>query len=998
MVHKEPLELKDQLTESHSTSSTKSSDLFNDFLNSTHDSKSKALSSIDNNNSNDNDEIFDHFLNISIPDWSSSSLSHDNRKNSKSNSISIINKSDISDILENITTKSDSTLLINKREIELLSEIPKPRIKLENKNIDPISDDDDDEFNDKINDDLNKDIIHSSSPTIPVDSPSMHIFNNSDNDSCNTSSLKINKQNNLIDNSFLNKNNKDINNQNFHEPPTFASANKSITPKTENSKLTPITPAIIAIENCSTTLILPGPSKKSKIFNLLNDGLREYTDLLSNISPDFTIETRSDYLTSYLKKHGYDLKLKTVNDYISEIKNNKIDNDLQKMLNNDHFGEEFRALLNESTKRRKCYNKRKNPKFILKKSLSIPNILISNTNKNLISSSILNNNDLNNNSNTSNLKLLPKVNPSQQDNTKLVIVKNFKIGVLLNQRKFPTNNIEQKQKFIPIIDLNDIIRRKEDETYLNQLKNSSISLKKCIEDIYIPTLEFTHSLTYASIPLILNPLININLENDQLMSFVEIILNINNLIIPQSVNFNSNSNLNFSTLLQLKSITRIYDDSKLIYKRSDPITGVFTKENNFNIKIMLPLQAKLWSSLINDYHNGIIDNSKFNNLKISHTIFSNDDMIKFKNENIPIHSFIWEFLVNIDDHYSPHCINIVKNNELKFQNRVPILPHQIPVQQKEIEVSPLNQNSNNNSNKLLSQQNYYRSQQRSYQLNNKRKTNFSNNFNSNQTQFLNIIEDQILTSTPNPSMIRGHKRTRSRSMNEIDLISFTVPFDGNVNIPFLDSYTPTNSNSSVSPVINSNFSASHNNQYQHHYSQQQQQYQQQHHHQYQHQYQYEQQHKHQQYQFKKFKEKQNQFFELKHQNYSDSHLELNNLTNESNCNSLNLNSVSLTNNLNFTQLNDSVNNLTSSGFVNEPGENFNSKSKFTRNSNNSNEAQFSFMDSNLIQSAPSYQTNFLFDGENEIDGNISPTNYTDFSISKRSSYTTQTSPFTKPKK
>lgn len=852
-----------------------------------------------------NDDIFDHFLDVSIPLAETSHLNWvdpiynstmtDNFSNdsgleinldtaattggkhmgrmipnkmykNKSSSLSNIEPLGISKLAVH-DNKSDSALLSNQISAgNTPDSIPLPRIKSEYSNrnnesntclnVDPISDVESDvnegDLDDGLEngDALGNHIDHSSSPTIPVDSPSMHVLNESDDDT----NIFTGKLNNSIDDSNNSRNDTKNNliatnkaqhqffvqtGATFQEPPTFANTMKQ-------NQIRPIPRAAThsfnvhlsnKIENVLTDFNLPSPMKRSKILSLLKDGLTKYTELLTDFDSDKIIETRSDYLVTYLKKNGYDLKAKTVNDYLAEIRNDKIDADVKKLLPNSNFCIEFKELLIESNKKRKCYNKKKNSKD-LKKSNVIVNFIPSNIKKESsishenvskvssdISSTLSQKKSFPNilpatsNKNTGALKLLPK-EPIKSDVLRPLIIGVVRIGSLMNQRhieKTQTTNL--KSNFVSISDSRNISKKVEDESYIHKLKSLNDSFKKIIEDIYPKNL-ITHSLCYSKIPLKLDPSININLENDQMISYTEVILDISASLDQKvkSLNFKnsiSNPDSNYSSIIQLKSITRIYDADQLIYRRCDPINGVFLKENSNMIKVILPLQAKLWSCLINDYHNGYINTSKFANLKISHTLYPNDDMTKFTDINGAIYSFIWDFTIDANGKYLPHCINVVKG--LHLNHPKPFKSHS-EIQLKPSTASPapnfINCSSQQFQNttptpKLNISQSVKKSvvtlpsQQNNTSLSSVRKklplantTNFPN--------FNNIFNERLMTATTsNILQLRGHKRTRSRSMNEIDLMSFTLPAEGSINMPYLDTFTPSDSTSS--PMMSQNF-------------------------------------------------------------------------------------------------------------------------------------------------------------------------------------------------
>ncbi|GAV26955.1 hypothetical protein PMKS-000416 [Pichia membranifaciens] len=639
----------------------------------------------------------------------------------------------------------------------------------------------------------------------------------------------------------------------FQEPPTFANAevNKSVRKPTSSTKNNiSFSIATNPIESQKNTFTPSTPEDKVVILKLLRDGIREYTSLLTDFSENRLVQNRSDYLVSYVKRFNYELKPKLINDYLGEIKKDKIDENVKQLLNNGNFCEEVKQLLIESDKRRKCYNKRRSAKSseskksspVFTSTQSTPVVGHSATFANVTTDT-----SAPSSAKSTTVKLLPKVEATKPEKSKAIVINLIRIGSFINQRQLKRSGYGN-ENLVAIADLRNITKKRDDERYIHKLRATNTSLKMCVEDIYGPNVNFTHSLAYSRIPLSLNPLTSINLENDQMISYVEILLDVSKMLIPG--NRSKNSSLNYASILQLKSVTRIYSGDRLVYRRCDPITGFFTKDNVNVAKIILPLQAKLWANLINDYHNGIIDDSKVSALKITHTLFPNDDILRFKSGGSAIYSFIWEFLINVDGQYLPHCINIEKlspsinnaakanvqsrvNSELQFgvpqpqaqfqQNSTPV-NHGVPQNLGAIKLPSQQQSLQKHMAPTTTQSlrraathgtiNLATDARPSNNLNlpiDNANTNIHNPpfaYSRSNSALNNISESSMITSTPlltqrkRADLTRGHKRTRSRSMNEIDLMSLPLSFDGLMNMPFLDSFSPTESSSS--PLIQQN--------------------------------------------------------------------------------------------------------------------------------------------------------------------------------------------------
>lgn len=679
-------------------------------------------------------------------------------------------------------------------------------------------------------------IDHSSSPTIPVDSPSMHVFPNS-NDESEPNNHVINSSDKFQHQFMVNTS------QTFQEPPTFANVEVkklSKKPTTNNKANISFSIATNLIDAHKNTYTPSTPKDKVIIFNLLRDGIREYASLLTDFSEDRIVQNRSDFLVSFLRRFNYELKPKLINDYLGEIKKDKIDENIRLLLNNESFSEEVKQLLIESEKRRKCYNKKKSAKSsdskksspVFTSSQSTPVVSQSTTFTNMTTDT-----STPSSAKSNTLKLLPKVEQNKPERAKAIVINLIRIGSFINQRQAKKNG-QGNENLVTVADLRNITKKRDDERYVHKLRATNSSLKRCVEDIYGENIDFTHSLAYSRVPLALNPLTSINLENDQMISYVEILLDVSRMILPG--NRSINSNVNYASILQLKSITRVYNGDELVYRRCDPITGFFTKNNANVAKIILPLQAKLWANLINDYHNGIIDDQRVSTLKITHTLFPNDDIIRFKSGISAIYSFIWEFVINVDGQYLPHCISIEKdplsppsktiiqsrsksdvqfadiqhkpsqhhstvNNKvspnlstIKLPSEQQQPPQFIPATTQSLRRAATTQGNSNfvTTNKLNSNPNH------PVGIKNLNYLNPVHSYNKLNAAFNNTAETPIVTSTPlltqrkRNELGRGHKRTRSRSMNEIDLMSLPLAFDGFMNMSFLDTFSPTESSSS----------------------------------------------------------------------------------------------------------------------------------------------------------------------------------------------------------
>ena len=813
------------------------------------------------------------------------------------------------------------------------------------------------------------------------------------------------------------------------------------------------------------------PIQKAEILNAIAIGLRQYNVVLTDFDAD--VQPRSDYLVCYLNEMGFNLKTKMVNDYLAEIRNDRLDPEVKSFLNNDNYTTEVNKLLAESNKRRKCYNKRKTYKNDLTCINSEVNLLAEHSEllglsshpalhgQTLVpiamaSSKTGNTTDINPQMKTNSKvkqkskekeKAKPKTKITQREfnndleklsrdynfqgltnktkkntalsnnenDTKFSNIKRFEIfnqseipfklksekpksdsfssttssvfklssltsssyaastntpisssipaslstpksstntftnpilepihNHSLVRSSTPINNTSSKEldeslsngnlfsnltidavkietlinkkrehddvkckrvSFVNFTNINNYEKEKNDHAVTNKL-NTSKHLFKMISDSLTTitskkgsnstdTNNKSHSLNISitELPISLYSSTSVNMDDDQMISYIEVTLNISQF--NKFLNYNSNSvkNGNFTSIIQLKSITRVYNDDQLLIKRCDPINASFIDDSRQTIKIILPLQAKLWAGLINDYHNGICDGTRFNKLKISHTLLINDELLNFKNFKKPLHAFIWDFKTNTQSGNSYTLSNFnfgdlkllnnrpqlhtfsVNNSNRKEENTVKAQtatnpPRTVsPLSENEVKIPLPNASSSNNVKKTVQRLNmnvstlgssikknhpYFNATQTySNSLRSKSEIQLQSkasltpvhqntySFPANKSFNNASVEDSVKSDSKhyflpnatsqipvsnniptiaddfdlNPSNLniekslnaslnlsRGHKRTRSRSMNQIDFMALPLSFDGFVSMPFLDSFTP--SDIALSPADN----------------------------------------------------------------------------------------------------------------------------------------------------------------------------------------------------
>ncbi|GME89908.1 unnamed protein product [Ambrosiozyma monospora] len=331
------------------------------------------------------------------------------------------------------------------------------------------------------------------------------------------------------------------------------------------------------------------------------------------------------------------------------------------------------------------------------------------------------------------------VNNNNNNNNKLQVrdmsLELIKIGYVSH-----TMPDEVPPPFYGLADLQSTIRVFEDEIYVQDLHSKNNSLKKCIEDLYSPNVNMTHSLMYTRVPLSPDQKLSVDLTTDRMIAYVVCMLDMSGFL---ALNSQSISDDSFSRLIQMKSITKLYLGENIIYKKVEPTTG-YIVPGTTKAKINIPLQTKYWAGAINDFSNGAIDETHFENLRIVHSLIPDDDMVKLRIEkDHPIASFIWEFFANTIPGYVPHSVVVWK--DIPIVDRAATYWQQQQVQQQ---------------------------QQRNLMMANNKRFSFAEpptkSARSVSEHFGGPGGRPVPVKTPVRGLGRGHKRTRSRSLNELD--------------------------------------------------------------------------------------------------------------------------------------------------------------------------------------------------------------------------------------
>ncbi|GMF52704.1 unnamed protein product [[Candida] boidinii] len=248
--------------------------------------------------------------------------------------------------------------------------------------------------------------------------------------------------------------------------------------------------------------------------------------------------------------------------------------------------------------------------------------------------------------------------------------------------------------------------------------------------------------------------------------------------------------INFSRLINFKVITTVHDDNNLIIRKIEPVSGFVTADDS-KVKLNLPLSANYWSSLCTEYSNGSIDSDKFDKIRIIHTLYLDDDVRKFKfQKGASIISFVWKFELTTDQNKkdSIDCLTIgkplidnfiskyIENDDynfskptLKSKSKAKLYSGVVPSNPffkvnnngfRTISVSAIPDHKNNSINNSM--------------IVSPTDSSMGNNHGiSNLDSSIHLVNMGPGNQTLDSSALlrdrfRGHKRTRSRSLNGLD--------------------------------------------------------------------------------------------------------------------------------------------------------------------------------------------------------------------------------------
>ncbi|QPG73990.1 hypothetical protein FOA43_001307 [Brettanomyces nanus] len=487
------------------------------------------------------------------------------------------------------------------------------------------------------------------------------------------------------------------------------------------------------------------PSLSSLPLQLLKDGLTDYVRLLDTSDNSSVVKPRTDFLVGYLKQHaGVELRSKIVNEYLAKIKKDDHTNDLldSPILAN------IRSLLTLTDKRRKSYNKRRSQRR-LQVSTSTPNKHHSPSHSSSYRSSV---SPYSSDSAANSILTVDSPVPCSG------LARTLKVGFCRHEQGASALN------FVYLADFSHISQVFEDETYLLQLRNNSRGIRDALNGIYNHTALLSHPITYMKVPLRLTGGLSVDIDQDRMVSYVETLVDLTEKPFPQNFEVADDSSVHalptdYVSFVQLKAVTCIYAENQLITRKTDPVTGYFVSPSSRSVRVMLPLQAGVWAAFLNDFHNGIVDQSRFQSLYITQTLFR-----PFKRTFQPLHSFIWDFTVSAGECPLPICVTILKNASLRVipsASSVPVAPL-APL----APMSPLSH---------LTPLNHLTPLAPFPRVGTQHAPATSNvPFVSMVTPEVSMAHVTRADYSDPSTIVRCHKRTRSRSLNELDTVQ--LPF------------------------------------------------------------------------------------------------------------------------------------------------------------------------------------------------------------------------------
>ncbi|QOU22281.1 hypothetical protein BRETT_002455 [Brettanomyces bruxellensis] len=449
----------------------------------------------------------------------------------------------------------------------------------------------------------------------------------------------------------------------------------------------------------------------------LRDSLAKYTELLSKKEPMDSIPARTDFLvTHYCELHGLRLRPKAINECLAQIRRDKETAQLSARIGNKELLDEIRNLLVLSDKKRKAYNKKKSQRHQqqaeMHTSTPVKAAMVGGMGGAIGAGMYAAASGPTSAGNTATSSAgnpgNPAGNPAGNSTSAPASVAHPSASLSSISSSTPTPTPAQPAQqistarsirigfcrgdasnFVGVADYGRLSQAVYREPYVQQLRARSMKVRASIDAVFGTRSSvagenlLSHPLTYVGIPL--HPARNscfIDCDRDRMVSYAEVIVDIGQRDISGQTGQAGQTGSadtpgqaaepgsaavppDFSSFVLLKVVTRVYSQAALLTCKTDPVTGYFVSPTSKFVRIMLPLQAGLWASLLNDLNNGIITEKRFDQICICQTLLvkcpgrgSNEGAGEF----CPVHTFVWDFCSTGTPRQPPVAVTVLSGS------------------------------------------------------------------------------------------------------------------------------------------------------------------------------------------------------------------------------------------------------------------------------------------------------------------------------------------------
>lgn len=419
--------------------------------------------------------------------------------------------------------------------------------------------------------------------------------------------------------------------------------------------------------------------------HLIRSSLLCYTELLKDANPFQVIPARTDYLVyCFRREMRLLLRPKQINECLAGIRKDKQTGELSDSLAQGPLLEEIRQLMVLSDKRRKSYNKKRSQRHQAAHPVDAGGASAganksgagdsadagagagagpaesageNSAGANNISAGNISAENLSADNFNAGARALPGAIPSALPVTDFSanpaqFTRSIRIGFC---RK---DDGPDGSDFVSVADYTHIAQSMRAQAYVRRLCSGSLKARTAVEAVYGARTTLTHTLTCVRVPLRLaRSACSVDADSDRMVSYAEAVIDLGQTARDLELT-QAGGAADFSSFVALKAVTRVYAGSALLMRKTDPVTGYFVSPASRRVRVMLPLQAALWAALFNDLHNGIIGESRFDELCITQTLF-HAPVGEAHLRAQPIHTFLWDYYaVQSTSHAQPSAVTV----------------------------------------------------------------------------------------------------------------------------------------------------------------------------------------------------------------------------------------------------------------------------------------------------------------------------------------------------